>query len=94
MASAFLLPQPRHRAEGRAWGRDKLFLPWSALLRGDWRGLEPQLSTTDSIHRSIHVCAVGTFTGARAFAHLTRLTNIVAKTKINIYILKGLSLKY
>lgn len=81
MASASLLLKPRHGAEGRAWGQDKLFLPRSPLRRGDWRGLEPQLSTTDSIHRSVHVCAVGVFTGAHAFAHSTFKANITAKTK-------------
>lgn len=46
-------------AEGGAWGRDKLFLPWSPLRRGDRTGLEPQLSTADNIHMSVRACVVG-----------------------------------
>lgn len=56
MASASQLPEPRHGAEGGAWGRDKLFLPWSPLRRGDRTGLEPQLSIADNIHRSVRGC--------------------------------------
>ncbi len=56
MASASQLPEPRHGTEGGAWGRDKLFLPWSPLRRGDRTGLEPQLSTADNIHMSVRVC--------------------------------------
>ena len=56
MASASQLPEPRHGAEGGAWGRDKLFLPWSPLRRGDRTGLKPQLSTADNIHMSVCVC--------------------------------------
>lgn len=56
MASASQLLEPRLRAEGGAWGRDKLFLPGSPLRRGDRTGLEPQLSTADNIHMSVHQC--------------------------------------
>lgn len=56
MASASQLPEPRHGAEGGAWGRDKLSLPWSPLRRGDRTGLKPQLSTADNIHMSVCVC--------------------------------------
>lgn len=54
MASASQLPEPRRGAEGGAWGRDKLFLPWSLLRHGNRTGLEPQLSTADNIHMSVH----------------------------------------
>lgn len=50
MASASQLPEPRHGAEGGAWGWDKPFYPWSLPRRGDRTGLEPQLSTADNIH--------------------------------------------
>lgn len=56
MASASQLLEPRHRAEGGAWGRDKLFLPWSLVRRGDRTGLQPQLSTADNIHMSVCPC--------------------------------------
>lgn len=64
MASASQLPEPRHGAEGGAWGRDKPFLPWSPQRHGDRTGLEPQLSTTDNIHMSVTcVCACGWMDG-------------------------------
>lgn len=50
MASASQLLEPRHGAEGGAWGWDKLFYPWSLPRRGDRTGLEPQLSIADNIH--------------------------------------------
>lgn len=55
MASASQPKQPRHGAEGGAWGRDKLFLPWSVRRHGDLTSLEPQLSNTDKIHMSVWV---------------------------------------
>lgn len=65
MASASQLPEPRRGAEGGAWGRDKLFLPWSLLRHGNRTGLEPQLSTADNIHMSVHarVCVCGYMNG-------------------------------
>lgn len=57
MASASQLLEPRHGAEGGAWGQDKLFHPRSLTRRGDRTGLEPQLRAADKIHMSVSVCA-------------------------------------